>query len=55
MGGGTVAQANQRGYANQHQQGHIGADAACILKPLADVEADDVQHHSYQKNGERYG
>ena len=46
-------EADDRRDADQHQQGHIGAHAAGILQPLADVQADDIQHHSDQKHRQR--
>jgi hypothetical protein len=49
----TVAQADERGYNAEDQEGQVGADAACVLQPFADVEADDVENHGDQKQGQR--
>ena len=49
----AVAQADQHGHAGEDQQRQIGADAARVLQPFADVEADDVEHHRDQKQGQR--
>ena len=43
------------GNADKHEQGDVGSDAAGILEPLADVEADDVEHDGHQKDAEGNG
>ncbi len=50
---GAMAEANDYGDGGKHDQRHIGADAACVLKPFADVEADDVEDHGHQQQAER--
>ena len=61
MGRRAVPTGNDRSNAHQHQQRHIGSHAARILQPFADVQPDDVQHHSNQqacqarRSAERFG
>ena len=49
----AVAEANDDGDSGKHEQRHIGSDAARVLKPFADVEADDVENHGDEQQTER--
>ncbi len=52
VGGGAMAESRRvPAMHDQHDERHVGADAAGVLQPLADVEADDVEDHGDQEQG----
>ena len=52
---GTVAHINKGCDGGKHQQRNVGGDAARVLQPLADVQADDIQDHCDGQQNERAG
>ena len=53
VGGGTVAEADYGGDADEDYKWDVGADAAGVLEPLTDIEADDVEDYGDYEERER--
>jgi len=49
-----MTQADHNRHAGQDHQRQVRADSARILQPLADVQADNVQHHRGEKHCHGY-
>ena len=51
----TVFEVNQQGHTDQHQEREIRADAAGILQPLSNIQANDIEEYRHDQQHKRNG